>query len=98
VEELSARRDLYQGFGNALGQAVEMVGAPLLFGLLGFLLDRWLGWFPVLTVILSLYGLIGGMLRAYYAYIAKMAKDQEGKPWSKGGEGGDGADREMKGA
>ena len=82
MEELTARRDLYQGFGNALGQAVELVGAPLLFGALGLLLDRWLGWFPVLTVILSLYGLIGSALRTYYAYAAKMREQEAGKPWA----------------
>jgi F0F1-type ATP synthase assembly protein I len=83
VDELTARRDLYQGFGNALATAVELVGAPLLFGLAGVLLDRWLGFFPVLTVVLGLYGLIGGALRAYYGYVAKMAQEESGKPWAR---------------
>jgi F0F1-type ATP synthase assembly protein I len=83
VEELSARRDLYQGFGNALGQAVELVGAPFLFAGIGLLLDHWLGWFPVLTIILGLYGLIGGALRAYYGYNARMQAAQAGKPWTR---------------
>jgi F0F1-type ATP synthase assembly protein I len=83
VEELTARRDLYQGFGNATATAVELVGAPLLFGALGLLLDHWLGWFPVLTVVLGLYGLVGGVLRAYYGYTNKMRSEEEGKPWAK---------------
>ena len=84
MEELTARRDLYQGFGNAMGTAVELVGAPLLFGALGLLVDHWLGWFPVLTVILGLYGLVGGALRAYYGYSAKMQAESAGKPWATG--------------
>jgi F0F1-type ATP synthase assembly protein I len=83
VEELTARRDLNQGFGNAMGQAVEMVGAPLIFGFLGFVLDHWLGWTPVLTIVLGLYGLIGSALRTYYAYVAKMKAVEEGKPWTR---------------
>jgi F0F1-type ATP synthase assembly protein I len=81
VEELTARRDLYQGFGHALATAVELVGAPLLFGLLGWFLDNQLGWTPVLTIVLSAWGLAGGVLRAYYQYAAKMTADQKGKPW-----------------
>ena len=83
MEELTGRRDLYQGFGNALGQAVEMVGAPLIFGFIGFLLDHWLGWFPVLTIVGALYGLIGSALRTYYAYAEKMRQQEEGKPWTR---------------
>ena len=81
MEELTARRDLYQGFGNALAQAVELVGAPLIFGAIGFLLDRWLGWFPILTAVLGLYGIVGAALRTYYAYVAKMRREEEGQPW-----------------
>ncbi len=81
MDELTARRDLYQGFGNALAQAVELVGAPLLFGVGGWALDRWLGWFPVLTIVLGLWGLVGGVLRAYYAYAEKMSQEESGKPW-----------------
>ena len=80
MDELGARRDLYQGFGNALGQAVELVALPILFGLLGFLLDRWLGWTPVLTLVLAGYGLAGGVLRAYYAYNHRMRAEEAQLP------------------
>jgi F0F1-type ATP synthase assembly protein I len=83
VKELTARQDLYQGFGNVLGEAVELVAAPLLFALAGFGLDRWLGWSPVLTIILGLWGLVGGALRAYYRYVERMRVAAEGKPWAR---------------
>ena len=82
MEELTARRDLYQGFGNALATAVELVGAPLLFAFVGWFLDRTLHWSPVLTIIFGLYGLVGGVVRAYYRYVAKMNAEQEVKPWA----------------
>ncbi len=82
MEELAARRDLYQGFGNALGQAFELVGAPMLFGVGGLLLDRWLGWSPVLTIIFGLWGLVGGVLRIYYGYVGRMKRARAESPWA----------------
>ena len=81
MEELTARRDLYQGFGNALGRAVELVGTPLVFAAVGFFLDRFLGWTPVLTVIGAVWGLVGAFLRNYYMYQRQMDAAEEGKPW-----------------
>lgn len=83
MEELTARRDLYQGFGHALATAVELVGAPLLFAFAGWFLDNRLGWSPVLTIVFGAWGLVGGVFRAYYHYTAKMQREQEGKPWAR---------------
>jgi F0F1-type ATP synthase assembly protein I len=83
VEELTARRDLHQGFGNAMSQAAELVGAPLIFGFLGFLLDCWLGWTPVLMIIGAVYGIGGAALRMYYGYAAKMREHEAGMPWNR---------------
>src|SRR5688500_6226655 len=49
------RRDLYTGFGDTLGRAFELVATPLVFGLMGYGLDRWLGTLPIFTLILSLF-------------------------------------------
>lgn len=45
--DLRDKRELNNGFGNALSRAVEMAVTPIIFGFLGFLLDRWLGTRPV---------------------------------------------------
>ena len=46
----SDRRDLYNGFGDALSRAVELVLTPAVFGFLGWLLDRWIGTTPLFTI------------------------------------------------
>jgi F0F1-type ATP synthase assembly protein I len=50
VFDLSAKRQLNQGFGNSLSAAVELVVSPLLMALLGWALDGWIGTTPVFTV------------------------------------------------
>jgi F0F1-type ATP synthase assembly protein I len=80
--DLKARQDLNQGFGNALGLAVEMVGTPMIFGLLGWLLDRWLGTSPVFALVLFLFGIVGMAVKTYYAYAEKMKREEAGTPWA----------------
>lgn len=80
--DLKARQDLNQGFGNALGLAVEMVGTPMIFGLLGWLLDRWLGTSPVFTLVLFLFGIVGMAVKTYYAYAEKMKQEEANTPWA----------------
>ena len=81
--ELHDRQRTWQGFGDALAMAVEMVATPLLFALLGFGLDGWLGTRPVLAIVLGLVGLVGVVLRTYYWYQATMTREEEGKPWTR---------------
>ena len=81
--ELGDRQALWQGFGNGLGQAVEMVLTPVLFGAFGALLDHWFGTGPVLMLVFGLFGVVGMALRTYYWYQAKIAAEEEGKPWTR---------------
>ena len=81
--ELRDRQALWQGFGNGLGQAVEMVLTPVLFGAFGALLDHWFGTGPVLMLVFGLFGVVGMALRTYYWYQAKIAAEEEGKPWTR---------------
>jgi F0F1-type ATP synthase assembly protein I len=81
--ELRDRQALYTGFGNGLGQAVEMVLTPVLFGAFGALLDHWFGTGPVLMLVFGLFGVVGMALRTYYWYQAKIAAEEEGKPWTR---------------
>ena len=69
--DLRARQDTYNGFGNALSRAVELVAAPLLLALLGWLFS------PVAALVLGLVGVVGQFLRMYYAYSYAMDRETD---------------------
>jgi F0F1-type ATP synthase assembly protein I len=81
--ELRDRQATWNGFGNALSQAVELVTAPLLFALFGWFLDRHFGTGPVLAITLGLVGVVGVAARSYYWYRAAIEREEEGKPWTR---------------
>jgi F0F1-type ATP synthase assembly protein I len=81
--ELRDRQALWQGFGNGLGQAVEMVLTPVLLGLFGAWLDHLFGTGPVLMLVFGVVGVLGMAARTYYWYQAKIAAEEEGKPWTR---------------
>jgi F0F1-type ATP synthase assembly protein I len=83
VDELKARQQLYNGFGDTLSRAFELAVMPFLFGGLGYLLDRWLGIVPVLTIILTLMCLVGLGVRMYYGYEADMRAHEANAPWGR---------------
>jgi uncharacterized membrane protein len=53
--DLGERRELNNGFGDALSRAVELVVTPAVMGFLGWLLDRWLGTWPVFALVLFFF-------------------------------------------
>jgi F0F1-type ATP synthase assembly protein I len=81
--DLRSRQATYNGFGNALALAVEMVVTPLLFALGGWFLDRALGTAPAFTVVFGLFAAVGFAIRIYYQYRDDMAREEEGKPWTR---------------
>ncbi len=81
--ELRDQQSLWQGFGNGLGQAVEMVLTPVLLGLFGAWLDQLFGTSPVLMLVFGVVGVLGMAARTYYWYQAKIAAEEERKPWKR---------------
>jgi len=79
--ELEERQATWQGFSDALGMAVELVATPMVFALIGWGLDRWLGTGPYLAIALGLFGLVGIVARTYFWYQMHMSREEEGKPW-----------------
>lgn len=80
---LVERRNLYQGFGNALALAVELAAVPVIFVLGGTWLDGRLGTRPTFTVVLCVVAVVGMGVRSYYAYQERMRIEEEGKPWAR---------------
>jgi len=74
---LLERRGLYQGSSDGFAKAVEIVVTPLLLGVLGHLLDGWLGTGPILTVVLAAWAFGAVMITTYYGYTAQMKAEEE---------------------
>ena len=71
------------GFGDGLAQAIEMIGPPVILGLIGWFLDSRLGTGPAFLIALAAFGVAGVFARAYFEYQARAARHDEGKPWAR---------------
>ena len=71
------------GFGDGLSQAIELVGPPVLLGLLGAFLYGRLGTGPWLLIGLAVFGVVGAFAKSYYEFAARAARHDEGKPWTR---------------
>jgi F0F1-type ATP synthase assembly protein I len=79
VDQQAERRELYNGFGNALSLGIEFALGPVIFGGMGWGVDRWLGTSPVFTVLLALVGVVAAFVRTWFRYDAEMkVKEAEG--------------------
>ena len=72
----SGRRDLYNGFGDALARAVELVVTPAIFGYLGWLADRRLGTTPLITIVLFVLVFVYVAWRMWYGYEQDMQAEE----------------------
>lgn len=77
------RRGLWNGLGEGMAQALELVVTPVLFALAGVWLDGRLGTAPWFAVGLLLFAILGVTVAAYYRYEARARAEEEGKPWAR---------------
>ena len=82
------KRALYNGFGNGLSRAVELAVTPALFGGVGWLIDRWVGLYPLFTLLIGLLGVVGTFVSSWYRYDAAMKVEEAKSPWARGAEVG----------
>ena len=78
------RRKLYSGYADSMTRAFELVVAPLVFGLVGFGLDRAFGLTPLLTIIAVVVAFAGTGVKLWYGYDLEMRKHDVGAPWAAG--------------
>lgn len=78
---LGERRHLFQGFGRGLTEAFEITLIPLLLGVLGHLVDRWLGTVVVFAILLALFGLVGVGVKLWYGYDFRMRQHEAEGAW-----------------
>ena len=74
--DLSAKRELNKGFGDALAVAVELAVTPAIFAFLGWRLDIWLGTSPVFLLVLFLFTFCYVAWREYTRYKLRMDEHQ----------------------
>ena len=53
MADLSTKRELHQGAGDALSTAFELAVTPAVFAFVGWRLDAWLGTSPLLLLLSS---------------------------------------------
>ncbi len=81
--ELLARQQTYRGFGDTLAVSIELAVSPVIFGLIGYGLDRWLGIVPLLTIVLVLFCIAGLSVRMWFQYDARMKVHEAAGPWAR---------------
>ena len=69
VERASSSSDLF-------GRGMELAMALLVFVLLGWAVDNWLGTKPLFIIVFAMLALIGGGARIKYAYDESMERHQ----------------------
>jgi hypothetical protein len=75
------KRKLANGFGQGLTRAFELALVPLLFGLGGYAVDRWLGTRFLFATLLALFALVGTGVKLYYGYAREMEQLEADAPW-----------------
>lgn len=67
------RSALNRGFADALGRGIDLALTPVVFGGLGWLIDRVAGTSPVFTLLLGLFGVVGTGVKVKLGYDREMA-------------------------
>lgn len=70
---------------DGLSQALSLVVGPVLFGFLGWVLDRALGTGPIFLLAFGLFGFLGAVTALYFRYNAAIERDESDKPWNRRG-------------
>jgi F0F1-type ATP synthase assembly protein I len=78
VADLSARRELNRGAGDALSTAFELSVTPALMALIGWWLDVWLGTSPAFLLVLFLFTVCYEIWKQFVRYDARM-RDQQAR-------------------
>jgi hypothetical protein len=75
--DLSAKRELNNGFGNALNSAVELAVTPALFALIGWQVDHWLGTRPLFLIGLFAFTMVYVAWKQFAAYDTTMRRQEQ---------------------
>jgi F0F1-type ATP synthase assembly protein I len=82
VADLSAKRELNRGAGNAMSMAFELAVTPALFAFIGWRLDVWLGTTPLLLLVLFVFTIGYEIWKLFTRYDAMMREHEAQMPGS----------------
>jgi hypothetical protein len=83
VEEQQQTRALYNGFGNTMARAFELVVTPALFAVIGHFIDRAAGTHFVFTLALTIFCVVGMSIRMICGYIEAMKVHEQEAVWNR---------------
>jgi hypothetical protein len=75
LRAFTGRRDLYEGFGDSLARAFEVVFTPFLFGLFGWWLDGRAGTRPLFALTLGIVVFLVTMWKLSRGYLDRSAAE-----------------------
>ena len=81
--DLRERRELNNGFGNAMSRAFELAATPAIFAGFGWLIDRQLGTSPLFLLVLFFFAIAGVGYMAWKKYDAEMAAHEADAVWNR---------------
>ncbi len=81
--DLRERRELNNGFGEALSRAFELAATPAIFAGLGWLLDRWLGTSPLFLIVLFFFAIAGVGYMTWFKYEEEMKQHEADAVWNR---------------
>lgn len=81
--DLRERRELNNGFGNAMSRAFELAATPAIFAGFGWLLDRELGTSPLFLLVLFFFAIAGVGYMTWKQYEEEMQAHEADAVWNR---------------
>jgi F0F1-type ATP synthase assembly protein I len=83
--DLRDTRELNRGFADTLARGFELAATTAIFGLLGWLVDRWTDTQPLFMLIFGAVAVVGQFVRFWYAYDNEMRRHEAELPSRRAG-------------
>ncbi len=81
--DLRARQKMNRGYADSTSRGIELALVPVVFGGMGWLVDRLAGTSPIFTLGFIVFGFVGIFIKMWLGYDAEMKKEEEGAVWSR---------------
>jgi F0F1-type ATP synthase assembly protein I len=83
TDHFRERRALNKGLGDGMARAFELAITPVIFGGLGWLVDRWLGSAPWFLIVFVVFAFAGMFVRMWVGYDTEMRRHENQMAWNR---------------